>query len=94
MQKLLISMLVVVFVAGAQHAAMAAPDEKGSLSQEEKFQKRDANADGQLTVEEFQANKAGRKATKAKKRFIKLDTDGDGFVTPEEFKAAPGANKV
>ena len=69
----------------------AAPDQghvaKRARSPKKAFNKRDANADGKLTLDEFKGKKQGERADRATKRFKKLDTDGDGFIGFQEFKA-------
>ena len=44
------------------------------------FETLDSNGDGQITLEEMQAERAARVA--------RADTDGDGFLTQEELEAA------
>ncbi len=51
------------------------------------FQKKDANGDGFLTLEEFKTGMPEKAAAKAEGRFKKLDTSGDGKVSLDEFKA-------
>lgn len=50
------------------------------------FQKKDANSDGFLTLEEFKAGMPEKAADKAGARFLKLDTNGDDKVSLDEFK--------
>lgn len=54
------------------------------------FGKKDANADGKLSKEEFTAK--AKDAAKAEEAFGKADKDKDGFVSKEEF-TAPGGKK-
>lgn len=46
----------------------------------------DANGDGVVSLEEFQA----ARAREAAERFAALDTDGDGLLSPQELDAARG----
>jgi Ca2+-binding EF-hand superfamily protein len=55
------------------------------------FEKKDADGDGALTLEEFKAGMKGKALENAEKRFEKLDKDGDGKVTLEEMKAGLAA---
>ena len=57
------------------------------------FEKKDANGDGSLTLEELKAGMKGKALDNAEKRFEKLDKDGDGKVSLEEFKAGMGQQK-
>ncbi|MEI6178588.1 MAG: EF-hand domain-containing protein, partial [Verrucomicrobiota bacterium] len=50
----------------------------------EYFKKLDANGDGQITKEEFAANRPNPEEI-----FKKLDTDGSGGISLEEFQASP-----
>lgn len=51
------------------------------------FQKRDADGDGSLTLEEFKTGMPEKAVARADVRFKKLDTNGDGKLSLEEFKA-------
>ena len=55
------------------------------------FEKKDADGDGALTLEEFKAGMKGKALENAEKRFEKLDKDGDGKVTLEDMKAGLAA---
>jgi len=59
---------------------------KNKVDREALFAKKDKNADGKLTREEFLADQPDPK--EAPKRFPKFDTDNDGVLTREEFVAA------
>lgn len=52
------------------------------------FDKKDANGDGFLTLDEFKAGMPEKAAAKADARFKKVDADGDGKVSRDEFKVA------
>ena len=65
---------------GADSAFRAA---KNADPRAARFDERDLNHDGKLSLEEFMATASG-KAT-AKERFEKLDLDKDGFLSREEF---------
>jgi len=62
------------------------PEEKAKPNLEEAFKKKDANADGKLSKEEFTAK--AKDAAKAEKQFTNKDKDKDSFVSKEEFTAA------
>lgn len=47
--------------------------------------KLDANGDGSVSLEEFQAAQLGR----VRERFAALDTNGDGSISLEEFQSRP-----
>jgi len=51
------------------------------------FDKKDANGDGFLTLDEFKAGMPEKAAGKADQRFKKIDANGDGKVSRDEFKA-------
>lgn len=48
----------------------------------------DANRDGQVTVEEIQAQRERLRAERQAKQLARLDRNGDGRVTQDEFVAA------
>ena len=50
------------------------------------FEKKDADGDGALTLDEFKKGMKD-KQLEGEKRFKRLDADGDGKVTLEEMKA-------
>jgi len=52
------------------------------------FGKKDADADGKLSLDEFKAGMPEKALAKADTRFKKLDTNGDGSLSLEEFEAA------
>jgi|TARA_Y100000385_G_scaffold48179_1_gene44696 Ca2+-binding EF-hand superfamily protein len=72
-------------VAQAEEKAKKKPDPA------KMFEKKDADGDGALTLEEFKAGMKGKALENAEKRFEKLDKDGDGKVTLEEMKAGLAA---
>lgn len=51
------------------------------------FSKKDVDADGKLTLDEYKAGMPEKALVKADGRFKKLDTDGDGRLTLDEFQA-------
>lgn len=59
--------------------------DKPKQDPEKVFAKKDANADGKLSKEEFTAK--AKDPAKAEKSFAKKDKDGDGSVSKEEFTA-------
>jgi hypothetical protein len=79
--------------------ALALPlhaEEEGAAGQGKKkpdpakvFKKKDSNADGFLSKEEFVAG--SKDAAKAEAAFAKKDKDGDGKLSAEEFAAGPAA---
>jgi len=67
--------------------AVAADGDKKAPNPEKVFQKRDANGDGSLSLEEFKAGMPEKALTRADARFKKLDANGDGKLSLDEFKA-------
>ncbi len=51
------------------------------------FEKKDADGDGALTLDEFKKGMKDKQLEGAEKRFKRLDADGDGKITLEEMKA-------
>lgn len=75
--------------AAADKPAAAAGDkaDKPKRNPEEAFKKLDANSDGKVSAEEFEAGPAGKKdPAKAKEAFAKKDKDGDKALSLDEFK--------
>ncbi len=66
---------------------LAADEPKKDRDPAKFFQKKDANGDGVLSLEEFKTGMPEKVAAKAEGRFKKLDTSGDGRVSREEFTA-------
>ena len=66
---------------------VAADGDKKGPNPEKIFQKKDANGDGSLTLEEFKAGMPEKALTRADARFKKLDASGDGKLSLDEFKA-------
>ena len=54
----------------------------------ERAQNIDANHDGYVAVEEFQAFRAARRAERVQRRMARVDTNHDGRVSTSEFEAA------
>ena len=70
-------------------AAVAAAAERRTLRA--RFDRTDANADGQLTLDEFAKHLGlAPDSTEAGRLFAMLDKDGDGAISPEEWMAAAG----
>lgn len=55
------------------------------------FGKKDTNADGKLSKDEFMAKQ--KDAAKAETMFTAKDKDKDGFVTKDEYMAKGGGKK-
>ncbi len=68
-------------VAKAEEKARKKPDPA------KMFEKKDADGDGALTLDEFKKGMKDKQLEGAEKRFKRLDADGDGKVTLEEMKA-------
>lgn len=56
-----------------------------SYAKQDRFSKKDANADGQLSLQEYTGK--ARKPQNAAKRFARLDVDGNGSLSEKEFAA-------
>jgi len=54
----------------------------------ERAQSIDANHDGFVAAEEFQAFRAARRANRVQRRMARIDTNKDGRVSTVEFEAA------
>jgi len=81
-------LLAAFFSLTAAPAHCAAPNSAVDIQNPGKraeFQALDASHDGQLSVEEFTADKTGADAVKAEKTFEAKDRDHDGELSPEEF---------
>jgi Ca2+-binding EF-hand superfamily protein len=76
-------------VAKAEEKAKKKPDPA------KMFEKKDADGDGFLTLDELKKGMKGKQLEGAEKRFKRLDADGDGKVSLEELKAgfAAGGQK-
>jgi len=70
--------------ADKQTAEKAAPADK-KVDYEKGFQRRDANGDKALSLEEFLAGKDQAQTAQLEGRFKKLDQDGDGTLSLQEF---------
>ena len=76
-------------------AQSAEPDETKKWTATKMFEKKDADGDGFLTLDELKKGMKGKQLEGAEKRFKRLDADGDGKVSLEELKAgfAAGGQK-
>src|SRR4051794_12465196 len=81
------SLVAVVVLGIGTSFALAAPA-KGAKKKDADvaFKKLDANADGNLTIEEMKG-KGKKEAAKIEKRFRKMDKNSDGKVSLEEMKS-------
>lgn len=61
--------------------------EKKAPDPEKIFKRKDANADGMLTLEEFKTGLKDKPLEMAEKRFGKMDSNGDSKLSLDEFKA-------
>jgi len=69
--------------AGAKPEGAKPEGEKAKPDLEAVFAKKDTNADGKLSKEEFTAK--AKDAAKSEKQFGNRDKDKDNFITKEEF---------
>ena len=76
-----------VIVGCCVSAALAADGEKKRPDPEQIFKRKDADADGALSLEEYKKGMPEKALGKADARFKKLDTSGDGKLSLDEFKA-------
>jgi hypothetical protein len=83
---------LVVSVDAADEKKPAAAGDKPKPDPTAIFGKKDANADGKLSKEEF-VGKKPKDAAKAEAAFAAKDKDKDGFVSKEEFMAPGGRKK-
>lgn len=70
----------------------AAAGEKKPVDMEAVFKRKDANADGKLSKDEFL--KGSKDAAKSETQFTAKDKDKDGSLSKEEFLAAPKKKKA
>ena len=68
-------------------SAFAAEGDKKRPDPEQIFKRKDADADGALSLEEYKKGMPEKALAKADARFKKLDTSGDGKLSLDEFKA-------
>jgi Ca2+-binding EF-hand superfamily protein len=89
MRRLVTGIVVCVVVLGVVGSSLAKGDAEGKKKKDPDaaFNKRDANGDGRISVEEFVGKKEGDRAEKMKAAFQKKDKDNDGFVTKDEMTA-------
>lgn len=76
-----------VVVCTSVSAARAAEGDKKRPDPEQVFKRKDADADGSLSLEEFKKGMPEKALARADERFKKLDTSGDGKLSLDEFKA-------
>lgn len=74
-------------------AAQAADKPAGKPDPAKAFARKDADSDGQLTLEEFKKGMKDKQLENADKRFKQLDKDKDGKVSMDEFKAGMNRQK-
>mgnify|MGYP001590635331 CR=1 FL=1 len=93
MKQLGLAIVGVITAASLTVPVMAADDKPDAgkhhpkVDKAEVFKKADANADGQLSLDEFKTMAA---KGDPEKKFKAADADKDGALTLEEFKAAHG----
>ncbi len=88
MTRMFAWLLVSTVVACASvSTALAAEGEKKRPDPEQIFKRKDADADGALSLEEYKKGMPEKALAKADDRFKKLDTSGDGKLSLDEFKA-------
>ena len=96
--------LALALAVGLSASAYAAKPKTPKPTPEEVFKALDANSDGKVTLEEFEApikkkldgqdeKKLKAALKKAQKRFEQIDADKDGSLTLDEFKNAPPETK-
>ena len=83
--KALTTIIAVLAMSTFAVNAQDAKAEKPKQDPEAFFKKKDANADGKVSKEEF--TKGAKDAAKAEASFTAKDKDKDGNLTLEEFKA-------
>ena len=80
--------VISMLVAGAQTWAEGdAPKKNKHKDKHAMFAQRDANADGQLSAEEYYANAPAHKKERMEKRFKAMDANSDGLISKDEFSA-------
>lgn len=77
----------------ATGVAQAADKPKGQPDPAKAFARKDADGDGQLTLDEFKTGLKDKALENADKRFKKLDADGNGKISMDEFKAGMNRQK-
>ena len=54
------------------------------------FEVIDADGDGQISPQEFEARRQAQREARRKRVFERVDADGDGFLSPKEFPSRAG----
>ena len=85
--RLMIAFTCLGLSAAVTSSARAEEKPKKKPDPAKMFEKKDADGDGALTLDEFKKGMKDKQLEGAEKRFKRLDTDGDGKVTLEEMKA-------
>jgi Ca2+-binding EF-hand superfamily protein len=84
----LVAAVVAAGPAWAKENGKGKGGEGRGASADKVFARKDTNADGKLTLEEFKSGVPADKAQGVERRFRKIDTNGDGGVSLDELKAA------
>ena len=85
--KPLLFAAAVALIATPALAGDGAKGEAWKAARTAAFAEADANGDGALNPEEFQAFQQAMKRRKAELRFAKLDANDDGQITAEELQS-------
>ena len=85
MNKLVIAVMATTVLAcvTSSFAGPGGTGDRKPLDPAQVFKRLDANADGQLTFDEFKGN---RPEDRARKAFARMDANSDGVLKADEFK--------